>query len=76
MYGFEWEPGGVSDPLAIPLTADGSLCAKAEDYKKAGISLPRPLLVMCPSSLEEDRINPGSYACSHGQCSADCKICS
>jgi hypothetical protein len=73
--GFQWEPGGLSDPLAIPLKADGSLSAHADDLKSRGISVPRSLLFMCPKCLEDDRLNPGSYACSHGQCSAGCKIC-
>jgi hypothetical protein len=52
---FEWEPGGLSDPLAVPLTADGSLCAKASDYEKAGSSVPRALLLSCPECAEDAR---------------------
>src|SRR5258708_30305111 len=38
MCSFEWEPGGLSDPLAVPLTPDGSLSAYADDLKRIGIS--------------------------------------
>jgi hypothetical protein len=53
---FEWEPGGgLSDPLAVPLTADGSLSAHADDLKSRGISVYRSLLLVCPSCLKEDQ---------------------
>jgi hypothetical protein len=50
---FEWEPGGLSDPLAVPLTVDGSLCAKAGDYE----SVPRALLLSCPECAEDAKLD-------------------
>jgi len=50
---FQWEPGGLSDPLW-----EGS--AYVAD---TGLQVPRALLLTCPECMED----PETYAFSHGK---------
>jgi hypothetical protein len=70
--GFEWDPAGLSDPIAFPIREDGSLCAMATYFTSVGVTLSRALLLDCPECLQ----SPEDYACNRGKCPPDCPLCS
>jgi hypothetical protein len=70
--GFEWDPAGLSDPIASPIRENGSLCAQAEYFAEIGIEVPRALLLDCAECLQD----PEEYACCRGKCPPDCPLCS